>query len=374
MPKYAGIFQHAHPIRLPRRYTALLAILMLYLVFCHLAPAVQHTYQPLNSIQLPVRLQPGPKVENPNITTNLVIASTKAEDISWTNALIPQIPNLKIFRYVSDDPTAEYHPPAAQGREALMYFTYLFDKYEDLADVNIFIHAEEHPWHLDSALWQSMTFALSHLDLNQVLEKRYFNLYTSLKGGRPEGYNTSKTPLQTNNSEEPYMADALRANFGSDAVVPEILLGPCCSQFAVSRDAILSRPREQYEYSMKWLTDTDWPDQLTGRIWEHMWPFLFLRDQATDQKTEWRALCRMYGVCFKNASDHQQYQDVWAELAQLREEIGFGREILRPWSVRRTRRRLRELTYHLKESILEALERGLDEKQRYEAGIDINAS
>ncbi|KAF2217161.1 hypothetical protein CERZMDRAFT_108968 [Cercospora zeae-maydis SCOH1-5] len=308
-----------------------------------------------------------------NITTNLVIASTKAEDTSWTDVLRQQIPNLKIFRYTSDDPTAEYHPPAAQGREALMYFTYLFDKYEDLADVNIFIHAEEHPWHLDSALWQSMTFALSHLDLSQVLERRYFNLYTSLKGGRVEGYNTSKTPLETNVFEEPYMADALRANFGSDVMRPEILLGPCCSQFAVSRDAILSRPREQYEHSMKWLIETDWPDQLTGRVWEHMWPFLFLRDQAIDQKTEWRALCRMYGVCFKDASDFQKYQDTWDEMVHIREEVSFGSELLRPWKIRKARKLLSGLSHRLEQSIFEALERGLDDKRRYDAGIDMTA-
>ncbi|KAM3424247.1 hypothetical protein BST61_g11213 [Cercospora zeina] len=363
MSIYGRHFLCAHPPRLPRRYTAVLAIVTLYLILCHLAPALQHAYKPLDLDQLPIRLQLSQEFRDANITTNLVVASTKAEDTSWTEALSQQIPNLKIFRYISDDPTAEYHPPVAQGREALMYFTYLFDKYENLADVNIFIHAEEHPWHLDSALWQSMTFALSHLDLSQVLERRYFSLYTSLKGGRVEGYNTSKTSLETNVSEESYMADALRANFGNDVIVPEILLGPCCSQFAVSRDAILSRPREQYEHSMKWLTETTWPDQLTGRVWEHMWPFLFLRDQAIDQKTEWRALCRMYGVCFKDASDLRQYQETWTDMIQIREEVGFGNELLTPWSVRRARQRLSRLSLHLEQIVLEALERGLDNKR-----------
>ena len=51
-------------------------------------------------------------------TVHLVIASTKADDTSWTSRLT--IPNLTILRYISDDHSAPFHPPKPKGREALI--------------------------------------------------------------------------------------------------------------------------------------------------------------------------------------------------------------------------------------------------------------
>lgn len=365
-------------LALPKRYVAVFIFVATYLGLFHLAPAMHHLYQPLPTGELlsPIhdaaRHMPPTSGQTP-LTINLVVASVASDDVSWTEELHNSIANLQIFRYVSDDPVAEYHPSIAKGREALMYFTYLYDHYESLADVNIFIHAEEHPWHLDGAMQQSMRFALSQLDLEQVMQLHYFNLYTSLKGGRPEGYNTTKTTDETDVAEEPFIAEAMRANFGEDVAVPEMLIGPCCSQFAVSKEAIRSRPRSQYRHSMQWLTETDWPDQLTGRIWEHLWPWLFLHDQAVDRKTEWRTLCRMYRVCFSDSDDLQQYQAVWDERVKLLEKIGFGRELLRPWNVRKARMRLNDLSRLGRQLLLGALERGQDPEQRIVAGLDLTA-
>lgn len=364
-------------IALPKRYLALAVFFFVYLSLFHLFPAVQHLYQPVDngaplSLDHDAAIRRLPSTDELSRTTNLVIASVASDNVSWTNELYNRIPNLKVYHYVSDDPTAEFHPPVPKGREALMYFTYLNDEYDSLADINIFIHAEEHPWHLDGPLQQSMLFALSSLDLEQVVQLQYFNLYTSLKGGRPEGYNTTKVVGQTNVAEEPYIAEALRANFGDDVVVPEIFIGPCCSQFAVSKEAIMSRSRDQYRHSMEWLIETNWPDQLTGRVWEHMWPWLFLHDQAADLKTEWRSLCRMYKVCFADGNDLQLYQAVWDERKQLLQMTGFGRELFRPWSVRKTRRRLHALSRLAKQLLLGALERGRDPPFRIGAGSNLN--
>lgn len=365
-------------LALPKRYVALFIFVAAYLGLFHLAPAMQHLYQPLPTGELLSPIHDAARHMRPTsgqtpLTINLVVASVASDDVSWTEELHNSIANLQIFRYVSDDPVAEYHPSIAKGREALMYFTYLYDHYDSLADVNIFIHAEEHPWHLDGAMQQSMRFALSQLDLEQVMQLHYFNLYTSLKGGRPEGYNTTKTTDETDVAEEPFIAEAMRANFGEDVAVPEMLIGPCCSQFAVSKEAIRSRPRSQYRHSMQWLTETDWPDQLTGRIWEHLWPWLFLHDQAVDRKTEWRTLCRMYRVCFSDSDDLQQYQAVWDERVKLLEKIGFGRELLRPWNVRKARMRLNDLLQLGRQLLLGALERGQDPEQRIVAGLDLTA-
>lgn len=189
-----------------------------------------------------------------------------------------------------------------------------------------------------------MTFALTQLDLKQVQNRGYFNLRISWEKGCPNYINTTKTFDESPpNTEEPYMATAFRANFGEDIEVPKILAGPCCSQFAVTRKAIQSRPREQYKHHMKWLMDSDWPDQLTGRTWEHMWPWLF-KQEAVDCEVPWRSYCQMYGICFPGTPGLVGYNEMWEERESIHRSLTFWRELwdpkrvqsLRDWNVRLT--------------------------------------
>lgn len=53
--------------------------------------------------------------------------------------------------------------------------------------------------------------------------------------------------------------------------VPERVGVSCCSQFAVSRDAIRSRPREDYVRWRAWLLATPYSDDLSGRVFEYLW-------------------------------------------------------------------------------------------------------
>lgn len=53
--------------------------------------------------------------------------------------------------------------------------------------------------------------------------------------------------------------------------VPEVVGVSCCSQFAVSRDAIRRRPREDYLEFLSWLVETPFDDGLSGRVLEYSW-------------------------------------------------------------------------------------------------------
>ncbi|SMR52769.1 unnamed protein product [Zymoseptoria tritici ST99CH_1E4] len=335
-------------VRRRSRWSSVLLLLpLLYFLHFHLRPAVYHSFFSVRGPRYGASaneqfLPPGSRYKD--ISTDLVIASVAANDVSWTAKLKNNIPNLNIIRYVSDSTTTQYRPPVPKGREALMYFTYIYDNYDKLPDISIFVHAEEDPWHIDPALRQSMTFALTQLDLKQVQNRGYFNLRISWEKGCPNYINTTKTFDESPpNTEEPYMATAFRANFGEDIEVPKILAGPCCSQFAVTRKAIQSRPREQYKHHMKWLMDSDWPDQLTGRTWEHMWPWLF-KQEAVDCEVPWRSYCQMYGICFPGTPGLVGYNEMWEERESIHRSLTFWRELwdpkrvqsLRDWNVRLT--------------------------------------
>jgi len=261
----------------------------------------------------------------PPQTVNLVLALTKAQDYSWTSKLT--IPNMKIIPFISDDPTALFHPPADKGREALAYLTYLYQFYDFLPDISIFVHGDDVTWHIDPIFGKSTANAIDLLYIQEALRRGYLNLRTSWKGGCPawinttNGYKGSTTDsffsksLRWNGTlsekvEEPYMRAAFEENFpGIQA--PEILAQPCCSQFAVSRKTIRSIPREKYQEKISWMLKTPLSDQLTGRMWEHMWQYLFL-EKAEDCLVEYEALCRGWGICFMNQAE----LDEWNKLAE----------------------------------------------------------
>ncbi|TVY31870.1 hypothetical protein LOCC1_G008966, partial [Lachnellula occidentalis] len=230
-------------------------------------PSPHTVLDSLKSVEPPV-YTPSSTSTSTNLTVNLVLATVASDDISWTDALHAHIPNLNIIRYISDSPSSEYRPPINKGREALMYHTYFSTFYASLPDISILMHAHEAPWHTDPALFTSMFFTLTHLSLPHVLERGYANLRVSWQNACPDWINTTKTPAESWKQEEPYMAQAFTENFApwgaGDVRVPEIMAGPCCSQFAVSRDAVLGRPREQYEFHARWLVESAWSDYIVG--------------------------------------------------------------------------------------------------------------
>ncbi|KAK7953954.1 hypothetical protein PG996_014840 [Apiospora saccharicola] len=358
-----------------------------------------------------------------NVTVHLVLATRAQDDVSWATdpgrLRIPGVANLRVVRYLSDAADAPYRPPVLhKGREALMYLTYLHDFYDALPDVAILVHAEDYAWHAEPTMGTSMSTMLSRFDLREVLEddaenevqkkttksrrtrpsnrspldhapeqiserdsglekrkdsgrRGYANLRTGWLHACPDWINTTKTPAESVKQEEPFMREAFLANFGpgvsengvfsqqQQPEVPEILAGPCCSQFAVSRAAVRSRPRAQYKRSMDFLATTPWSDYIAGRTWEHLWPFLF-RGAARDCPVEWKALCRMYGVCFATAEAQTRWAERWRERESLREPLEFWQELGHPRVAARARGRMRELGEWLRKELAVAVRRGED--------------
>ncbi|KAK0260479.1 hypothetical protein LTS09_004775 [Friedmanniomyces endolithicus] len=307
---------------------AIIFLTLIYFSLNNLLPAIRYNVVPYRHPILLDNAHSNASLETTTTspTVHLVIASTKADDTSWTSRLT--IPNLTILRYISDDPSAPFHPPKPKGHEALIYFTYLHDFYDALPDLTLFIHASETPWHVEGTLLRNTSFALSNLNLPQILQQRhYFNLRVTWRAGCPAWIDTTKTYADYDEAEEPFMAEAWRANFGAGEPVPETLGGPCCSQFAVTREAIRRRPREQYRVSRDWIVDSTWSDAILGRVWEHMWPRLFTDEASDCGHAERGSLCQMYGVCFWSEGELEGYKELWEERERLKESTSFFRAI-----------------------------------------------
>lgn len=289
---------------------------------------------------------------------HLVLAAGTWNDLSWTKHIL--VPNLHPIPYIANDPTAKYHPPVNRGNEAMVYLTYLYEFYDRLPDISIFTHGSDYSWHVDGVLGYSTAYAISHLDLDELRRRQYMNLRISWLRACPNWINTSVTSIWTEGfdeklrPEERFMKRAFVDNFPDDPV-PAILSQPCCSQFAVTREAIRSVPRKQYKRQMEWLQNTRLESDLSGRVWEHMWQWLFVK-KAIDCPIEHKALCRAYHICFEDAEDWEKWQELEIErfdifrhrnamlengiqpdneaVVKLDEQIQAYEEDLQPWRQR----------------------------------------
>lgn len=259
-----------------------------------------------------------PKGTLPSV--NLVVAATTKEDYSWVNKEL-KVPGMVVLPYIADNTSAPHHAQVNKGHEAMMYHQYFYDYYDNLPDISILIHSQARSWHVEALLDQSMVFSLNHIDLREVQRRGFLNLRVTWGFGCQTGaINTTRVNEESGSlPEQKEMQEAFRANFNIYDI-PEILATPCCSQIAVTKERILSVPKEQYKHHIDWLMHTPLQDSISGRTWEHMWQYLFL-GKAIDCPIEHRAYCRLYHICFGGREEYDEWIELMQGAHKLEEEL-----------------------------------------------------
>ncbi|RKU43443.1 hypothetical protein DL546_006167 [Coniochaeta pulveracea] len=285
-------------------------------------------------------------------TKGLVIARTKNEDISWLadttdGSETPVSDGWEVYTYVTDDPTAPYHTPVNKGREAMAYLTYIIDHYntptifsptslQPMPEVVLFMHAHRHSWH-DNLFSLTSPAVLHHLQLSRVIRLGYMNLRCSWEPGCPDHIHplqtlpedtpsdetTAKPAFDPYKPEESVFADAWSQLFPPSVPVPSVLSQPCCAQFALSRDTILSKPLSLYISIRDWLLATELPDAISGRVLEYIWQFIWT-GKAVLCPDESRCYCDGYGICF----DEDRFQEWVGKRKELSHVRGRRDEVL----------------------------------------------
>ena len=308
-----------------------------------------------------------------NYSRNLVIVHTTKDDVGWVFAHLGDSQNLSFVHYAVDDKFAAYKIPVNKGNEAMPYLTYIINRYDNLPDVSIFMHADRFTWHNNDLLELDAVLMIERLSTPKVLREGYVNLRCHLDPGCPEHLHPRRDESgETFNSdllpEEKYVAKAWRELFPGKPV-PYTLSQPCCSQFAVSAERIQSIPRERYIWMRKWVEDTDLQDSVTGRIWEYVWQYLWT-GQHEYCPEEYICYCDAYGVCFEDEDHYKHYFKLKRELDERNEELAgidwhkdksLGEEKIT--QMRSNVKRLKNETRYLRES---AWSRGMDPQVRAE--------
>ncbi|KAF2967565.1 hypothetical protein GQX73_g5968 [Xylaria multiplex] len=231
-----------------------------------------------------------------NRELELVVASVRAEDTSWFHTYLPSWhKNI----YVADDPDASLTVPLNKGREAMVYLTYMIDRYDSLPETVLFVHASRFAWHNDDPDYDALP-TLQNFQLPYLRATGYVNLRCVWVIGCPAEIRPELDAAQKDSAEK-VMAkhiykDAFEELLPEVSILPEVVAVSCCSQFGVTRETIRSRPKADYIRYREWLLATPLDDALNGRVFEFAWHIIFGKE-AVHCPSAAACYCNVFGLC-----------------------------------------------------------------------------
>jgi len=208
--------------------------------------------------------RPGPE------DVEMVVASMKKENVTWLDDFLL---DWKKNIYVVDDPTAPLTVDVNKGREAMVFLTYIIDHYDRLPGTILFHHAERFQWHNDNPDYDALPL-LQRLRLSHVENEGYVNLRCAWILGCPSEIKPHIDNVPSKQNEPITAKHVYKSAFEElfpGAEVPETIGVPCCSQFAVRREVVWSRKKEDYIRYRDWLLASPLGDDLSGRVLEYSW-------------------------------------------------------------------------------------------------------
>jgi len=204
----------------------------------------------------------------------VVMGALSTDNVAWATT---KLNGWDAFVYTVDNTTMPMHTDRNKGKEANAYLTYIIQNYDSLPSTVAFVHSHEFgfskAWHTD-AKGHSNVESLNSLNINFVQRNGYANLRCLHNPGCPDEVQPFREPMDESKTTEVVFAAAWRKIFENNDV-PEVVGVACCAQFAVSRQQILKRTKEQYLRMHQWLMDTELDDSTSGRVFEYLWHIIF---------------------------------------------------------------------------------------------------
>jgi hypothetical protein len=235
----------------------------------------------------------------------LVIASTAEQDTGWVETELDNEDGLSKRIYVVDNASSEFSVPLNKGHEAMVYLTYVIDEYDNLSDITLFLHAHQFSWHNNDLLDRDAAEMIRRLIPGYVIRNGYVNLRCHHDPGCPSHIFPHEPSPDPAYPEIAAMGSAWTEIF-PDELVPTSLAQPCCAQMAVSRDAILALPKQRYVDLRDWLLQTPLGDDLSGRVFEYLWQYLWGQryEYCPSQSV---CYCDGYGICYGGEEQYATY-------------------------------------------------------------------
>ncbi|PWY91468.1 hypothetical protein BO94DRAFT_513606 [Aspergillus sclerotioniger CBS 115572] len=257
----------------------------------------------------PQRVEQGDKV--------IVMARLQEEHTDWVEQ---ELPDWQRAIYVVNPSKAaaadsrQLTTPLNKGHESMAYLTYLIDNYDSLPATIAFLHSHRSgflmAWHVDAPLHDNV-LAMKDLQLDFVQQNGYVNLRCNWNPGCKQDHRTNRhvteevfTDIFEGTSTPPInstgistMQDQFELAQDQEFLrMPKRVAAACCAQFAVSREQVLKRPREDYLRIRQWIINTDKDDASSGRVMEFLWHVIFGKESiyCPDEEV---CYCQVYRRC-----------------------------------------------------------------------------
>ena len=309
------------------RWVALICISIVVLSLVSLRARLD-SYLSQIPIRSPLSSADSPSEATPErITRTLVIPRLAEEGTEWVAQFLGDDDLLSHAIYTVDDPNADLTVPENKGHEVMVYLTYIIDHYYNLSDVTMFMHSHQIAWHNNDLLDSSAVNIVRRLSSQKVMRDGYMNLRCHLDPGCPDHIHpvldTESSDDTLNIPEAVVIGKAWLELFPSETAPPKVLSQPCCAQFALSKDRIQSIPLVQYQFYRDWLLHTPLTDNLSGRVWEYVWQYIFAGAEEFCP-IESICYCDGYGVCFEGEAEYQNWFELRKKSRALQKELDTG--------------------------------------------------
>ncbi|KAI7000798.1 hypothetical protein KC355_g10102 [Hortaea werneckii] len=157
-----------------------------------------------------------------------------------------------------------------------VYLSFIVDNHDALPWSVIFLHGHLDAWHQED----TTVNLINGLNRNQLARAGYISLrcdwFPSCPAElRPKDHDAVVWGnVGLHEDTEKAVSQSWRQLFPNEDL-PETIAAPCCAQFAVTRQAILRRPKADFERMRQWLIETLMTDELSGRAFEKLWAYIF---------------------------------------------------------------------------------------------------
>lgn len=247
--------------------------------------------------------------EEPAPTTKIVVmGKLSTEDTDWVTNDLTDWQNAIYHVDLKDNETSptDLRTKMNKAREAMPYLTYIIDNYPSFPDVVAFIHPHRRgmpmAWHNDARSNDAVNM-LRDLRLDTVLDRGYVNLRCNNEVGCPDEVQPFRDPPDPDRHAEhafPYVyGHFFNATFTEMREEIPVVATQCCAQFALSKEQLLKKPKQEYERYRSFLEETHYDDATSGRVMEYMWHIIFGRE-AVHCENVFDCWCAVYGRCFGN--------------------------------------------------------------------------
>ena len=223
-------------------------------------------------------------IDIPKQSKALVVAARSRETVQWIEDVEPDWIKYPYILSENDNPNSTLSVPANNGNEAMRYLTFIIDNYDSLPDFIAFRHGHGSAWHqrFDSAI------EINNLNLTTVRLRGYQNFNCVGVWGcdehinlaekqRTENASSSQTKRLLSARSAPEVDAAIYENWDTwfGVPMPEDVTGPCCAQFAVTKEAVYGRTKEKYVEWRQWLVASPLTAFHSGMVFERLWHVIF---------------------------------------------------------------------------------------------------